>query len=128
MRQIKVSRKTTRTTLSCLVIGWFLLNAGEAEPVTGHTKVHDISILLVGTPDYPTLKGLISGLNDAGYLPGKNLVLDLGVKTSYDDIRAVAKSYREKKADVVVAFGETTTAIAMQEIPHTPIVFIHAID
>jgi putative ABC transport system substrate-binding protein len=100
----------------------------ETGLVAGQSKAHRIGILLVGTPDYPTLKGFLSGLNEAGYVAGKNLVLDLGIKSSYDEIRAVATGYREKKVDVVVAFGETTTAIAMQEIPHTPIVFIHAIN
>ena len=128
MSEIKISSSATRKTLRFLLIGWFLLYASVAEPAAGQTKVYHIGILLVGTPDYPTLRGFISGLNEAGYLPGKNLVLDMGVKSSYDEIRAVAKSYHERKANVVVAFGETTTAIAMKEIPQTPIVFIHAID
>ena len=117
-----------RKTEVCLLIGLFFFYIREAGLMAEQSKVHHIGILLVGTPDYPTLKGFLSGLSEAGYVAGKNLVLDLGVKGSYDEIRAVAKGYYEKRVNVVVAFGETTTAIAMKEIPHTPIIFVHAID
>jgi putative ABC transport system substrate-binding protein len=117
-----------RKTVICLLIGLFFFYISEAILVAGQSKVHHIGILLVGTPDYPTLRGFLSGLSEAGYVAGKNLALDLGVKGSYDEIRAVAKGYHEKKVGVVVAFGETSTAIAMKEIPQTPIIFIHAID
>jgi len=59
---------------------------------------------------------------------GKNLVLEMGIKTSYDELRPVAKAYNEKKLDVVVTFGETTTALAIETIKGVPIVFIQAID
>jgi putative tryptophan/tyrosine transport system substrate-binding protein len=117
-----------RKIVSCLLIGSIFFFIREATVRAGSSKVHHIGILLVGKPDYPTLRGFLAGLNEAGYEVGKNLVLDLGVKGSYKEIPAVAKGYHEKKVDVVVAFGETTTAIAMKEIPQTPIIFIHAID
>ena len=114
--------------VSCLLIGSIFFFIREATVRAGSSKVHHIGILLVGKPDYPTLRGFLAGLNEAGYEVGKNLVLDLGVKGSYDEIRALAKAYHEKKVDLVVAFGETTTAIAMKAMLETPIVFIHAID
>ena len=87
-----------------------------------------MGVLLVGTPDYPTLNGFLHGLNDAGYIVGETLIVDMGIKGSYDELRPVAKAYNNKKLDVVVTFGETTTAIAVKAIRATPIVFIHAID
>lgn len=128
MNRIKKSLMAMVKTASCLLVGSICFHMSETTLVAGQSKVPRIGILLVGTPDYPTLKGLLAGLKEAGYVAGKNFVLDLGVKSSYDEIRTVAKDFREKKVDIVVAFGETTTAIAMKEIPNTAIVFIHAID
>lgn len=128
MNRKKNSRLAMTRTVTCLLFGSTFFFIGEAPLVAGQSKVPHIGILLVGTPDYPTLKGFLAGLKEAGYVAGKNIVLDLGIKSSYDEIHTVAKSYHEKKLDVVVAFGETTTGIAKKSIPKTPIVFIHAID
>ena len=117
-----------RKTVSCLFMGLIFFTISEATLVAGQSKAPHIGILLVGTPDYPTLKGFLGGLNEAGYVVGKNLVLEMGIKTSYDELRPVAKAYNEKKLDVVVTFGETTTALAIETIKGVPIVFIQAID
>jgi hypothetical protein len=87
-----------RKTVICLLIGLFFFYISEAGLVAGQSKVHHIGILLVGTPDYPTLRGFLGGLSEAGYVAGKNLVLDLGVKGSYDEIRAVAKGTTKRKS------------------------------
>ncbi len=118
----------TTKTIGCVLVGAICIQFSETTVMAGQAKIPHIGILLVGTPEYPTLKGLVAGLKEAGYVAGKNLDLDLGVKSSYDEIRAAARGFRDKKVDIVVAFGETTAAIAMKEIPNAAIVFIHAID
>ena len=128
MRRTNFLRIARGKIASCLIIGLVFFFTRGPVSIAGQSKVPRIGILLVGTPEYPTLKGFLAGLKEAGYVEGKNIFLDLGAKGSYDEIRAVAKDYHKKKIDIVVAFGETTTAIAKKEIPATPIVFIHAID
>src|SRR5262249_25497265 len=119
---------TAARIVSCLLVGLMLLCASEAPAAPRDGKRPQVGILLVGTPDYPTLKGFLHGLNDAGYVVGETLIVDMGIKSSYDELRPIAKAYNEKKLDVVVTFGETTTAMAIKVIRATPIVFIHAID
>src|SRR5262249_8421469 len=114
--------------LSSFLVGLMLFCAGEAVSAPKDGKRPQVGVLLVGSPDYPTLKGFLRGLTDAGYVVGETLVLDMGIKSSYDELGPVATAYNDKKLDVVVTFGETTTAMAVKVIRATPIVFIHAID
>lgn len=48
-------------------------------------------------------------MKEAGYAEGKNLVLDIAVKQNYDELRPIAKAHVEKKPDVIVAIGGSTT-------------------
>jgi putative ABC transport system substrate-binding protein len=63
-----------------------------------------------------------------GYVEGKNLVLDIPVKKTYDELRPIAKLYREQKVDVIVTLGGTATSIAKETTRKVPIVFLYAAD
>jgi putative ABC transport system substrate-binding protein len=77
----------------------------------------------------PLIKGFREGLlKEAGYIEGKNLVLDVPVKQNYDELRPIAKAYMERKFDVIVTFGGTTTLIAKELTPEIPIVFVGVVD
>jgi len=91
-------------------------------------KVYHVGVLMIGNPNVPVLKGLRVGLKEAGYIEGKNLVLDLPTKETYDELRPVAKAYREKKLDAIIAVGGTATAIAKESTQEIPIVFISVND
>ena len=65
--------------------------ASEASAAPRDGKRPQVGVLLVGSPDYPTLKGFLHGLNDAGYVVGETLVLDMGIKSSCDELRPVAR-------------------------------------
>jgi putative ABC transport system substrate-binding protein len=99
-----------------------------AVAVQKQSRVYRVGILFVGSADYPALKGLREGLEEAGYLEGKNLILDMSLKKSYDELRPIARAYEEQKIDVIVAVGDTTTAIAREATQDIPIVFIHGVD
>jgi putative ABC transport system substrate-binding protein len=92
------------------------------------TKVYHVAVLTLGSPDIPDIKGLRDGLKEAGYIEGKNLVLDITAKETYDELRPIAKAYIEKKFDVIVALGGTAPLIAKELTREIPIVFVGTTD
>jgi len=89
-------------------------------------KTHRVGVLSI--VDTPVLKGFRDGLKEIGYVEGKNLVLDIPVKKTYDELRPIAKLYREQKVDVIVTLGGTATSIAKETTREIPIVFLYAAD
>ena len=85
-------------------------------------KVHRVGILAVGNT--PQLRGVRDGLKDAGYIEGKNLLLNVSVKQNYDDLRPIAKAYVEAKHDVIVGIGATAPLLAKELTRDIPIVFV----
>ena len=85
-----------------------------------------MGVLSVG--DTSETKGVRDGLKDAGYVEGKNLVLDISVKQNYDELRPIAKAYVEKKLDVIVATGSTAALLAKELTQDIPIIFVGASD
>ena len=66
-------------------------------------KAHRVGVLSI--VDTPVLKGFRDGLKEIGYVEGKNLVLDISIKKTYNELRPIAKLYREQKVDVIVTLG-----------------------
>ena len=91
-------------------------------------RVYNVGVLTLGGPDRPELKGLRSVLKEAGYVEGKNLILDIPVKETNDELRSLAKGYIEKRFDVIVAAGATAPIIARELTREIPIVFFGASD
>ena len=89
-------------------------------------KAHRIGVLSI--VDTPVLKGFRDGLKEIGYVEGKNLVLDISIKKTYNELRPIAKLYREQKVDVIVTLGGTATSIAKETTREIPIVFLYAAD
>ena len=73
------------------------------------------------------IKGLRDGLKAAGYLEGKNLLLDIPNVKTYDELRPIARSYAEKKVNIIVTQGGTATGIAREATKQIPVVFIWGI-
>ena len=88
------------------------------------SKVYRVGVLLLGSPDIADMKGLRDGLKKAGYIEGKNLLLDIAAKETYDELRPIAKSYVEKKFDVIVGIGGTAPLIAKELTREIPVVFV----
>jgi len=91
-------------------------------------KVYRAGVLMLGSPDIPTMKGLRNGLKDAGYVEGKNLILDAPAIETIDELRSTAKAYIEKKFDVIVSSGAAAPLIARELTREIPIVFVGASD
>ena len=89
-------------------------------------KVNHVGVLSIG--DNPPLKGFRDGLKNAGYVEGKNLILDISVKQNYDELRPIAKVYVEKKFDFIVGMGGTVTLLAKELTQDIPILFVGVAD
>ena len=90
-------------------------------------RIYHIGVLTIGSPVL-LINGLRDGLKDAGYSEGKNLVLEIPAKESYEELRPVAKTYIEKKYNLIVSFGATSTLIAKELTQEIPILFVGVAD
>ena len=91
-------------------------------------KVYRAGVLMIGSPETPSMKGLRDGLKELGYVEGKNFLLDIPTKETIDELRPIAKAYIENKLDVIVALGATAPLIARELTREIPIVFVGSSD
>jgi putative ABC transport system substrate-binding protein len=112
--------------LTCLsVLALLLISIRLAEAQL--PKVHRVGVLY-HAGDTPALKGLREGLKEAGYIEEKNLLLDINLNKTPAELHSIAKRYKEKKIDVIVAIGSTATTIAKGATQEIPIVFMFSSD
>jgi len=91
-------------------------------------KIYRVAVFVVGSADIPQIKGVRDGLQELGYIQGKNLALDIAAKDSYDELRPLVKSYKEKKLDAIVTIGGTATGVVKEIAPEIPTVFYFGSD
>lgn len=109
-----------------LLITVLLATVSSAEAQLAN--VHRVGVLSIVSADHPAIKGLQDGLKEAGYNEGKNLLLDMPLKKTSDELRPIANGYQKKKMDVIVTLGGTATRIAKEATQEIPIVFLYAGD
>jgi putative ABC transport system substrate-binding protein len=90
------------------------------------SKVYRVGVIVERGLNPPQIKGLRDGLEEAGYIEGKNLVLDLLQEETYDRLRASVKVYTQQKIDAIIAISSAETAIAKEVTDEIPIVFMPA--
>lgn len=76
----------------------------------------------------PQVRGLYDGLEEAGYLNGKNVNIENVRSEQADQLRDRLPGVVRKTPDVIVATSANEAAIAKQITSKTPIVFVPAID
>jgi len=118
-------RKLMRKKIFGLALSAFLFALTlPAEAQQG--RIYQVGLL--GAPgnvkENVPIKGLRDGLREAGYIEGKNLQLSFTNVNTYDEVRPIAKSYVEKRVDVIVTTSGTATGIAKEATKEIPIVFI----
>jgi putative tryptophan/tyrosine transport system substrate-binding protein len=90
------------------------------------TKVYRVGVLMLNRLERPHIKALRDGLKQAGYIEGKNLLLNMEQSKNIDHLRSTAKMFVEEKFDVIVANSNIETGIAQQATKEIPIVFMPA--
>jgi len=116
-----MSKKILAIALATVILAPPLLVEAQQQ------KVYRAGVFMIGS-HIPEMKGLGDGLKEAGYIEGKNLILDAPAMETIDELRPMAKAYIEKKFDVIVASGATAPLIARELTREIPIVFVGASD
>ncbi len=96
--------------------------AGQRQP---HVVILGIGKSATGLPQ---VRGLYDGLEEAGYLNGKNVNIENVRAEQADQLRDRLSGVVRKTPDVIVATSANEAAIAKQVTSKTPIVFVPAID
>jgi putative tryptophan/tyrosine transport system substrate-binding protein len=107
-----------------LLLGLTLVSVRFAE-AQEHARVYRIGVLTLHTHDRPHLQGLRDGLKKAGYIEGKNLLLNMMQATNAEKLRSIAKDHAEEKMDIIVTTGNVETVIA-KAVWSIPIIFMPA--
>jgi len=108
-----------------LLLILLLLTAYSSE-AQQQTKLYRVGVLMLNRLDRPHIKALRDGLGKAGYIEGKNLLLNMEQSKNIDRLRSTAKMFVEQKFDVIVANSNIETGIAQQATTEIPIVFMPA--
>jgi putative ABC transport system substrate-binding protein len=90
------------------------------------TRVYRVGVLMLNRLERPHIKALRDGLEKAGYIEGKNLLLNIEQRKNIDDLRLAAKMFVQEKFDVIVANSNIETGIAQQATTEIPIIFMPA--
>jgi len=91
-------------------------------------RVYSVGLVSLGSTVTAEISGIRDGLKDAGYIEGKNLLLDVGIAKSYDALRPIIQSYIEKRFDIIVSTGASAPLVAKESTQNIPIVFIGGAD
>ena len=91
-------------------------------------RIYSVGLVSLGSTDTDEIKGLRDGLIDAGFIAGKNLLLDVGIAKTYEGLRPIIQSYVEKQFDVIVSTGASAPLVAKESTQYIPIVFIGGAD
>jgi putative ABC transport system substrate-binding protein len=89
-------------------------------------KVYRVGVLMLNRLERPHIKALRDGLEQAGYIQGNNLLLNMEQRKNIDELRSAAKMFVREKFDVIVANSNIETGIAQQATTEIPIVFMPA--
>ena len=103
-----------------------LLTTAHSSEAQQQIKVYRVGVLMLNRLERPHIKALRDGLEQAGYIEGKNLLLNMEQRKNIDDLRSAAKMFVQEKFDVIVANSNIETGIAQQATTEIPIVFMPA--
>ena len=98
------------------------------QDIAGQAKVHKVGVLMLVKPDRPQLQGLRDGLKEAGYIDGRNLILDMRPLQTAEELRSLARQFVKHNVNVIVTTGNVETIVAKETIRQLPIVFMPASD
>lgn len=113
------------TIVSLLFAGFIIVVPMAAQAETAMPRV---GVLTVIAADRPQFKGLQAGLSEAGYVLGKNLLLDMKPRKNLAELEIAAQAFVNERFDILVPSGSRETAIAQKLTRDIPVVFMPASD
>ena len=105
------------------------LGAAAAWPLTGHAQAQQPVLGFLGSglrsSGVALLKGLLAGLEEGGFVDGRNLKIEYRwAEARFDRLPALAAELVRLPADVIVAAQGNTTAVAAKRATSTiPVIF-----
>lgn len=122
---------TARVPEKMITRWYFLLLIFLAAPYSyaGEKSLH-LVVLGIATPGVtiPQIRGLLAGLEEAGYVDGKNIIVHLTQAETAQQLRDKLSKLLQQKIDVIVATSARETTIAKELTNKIPIVFVPAMD
>jgi putative ABC transport system substrate-binding protein len=103
----------------------FLITAASA----GQQRPH-IAVLAIGSEDAvtPQVRGLYDGLEEAGYVNGKNLKIQNVRAENAQQLNQLLNGLVRQTVDVIVTTSANETVVARQATRTIPIIFVPSID
>src|ERR1044071_5676652 len=88
-------------------------------------KIPHLLVLGISKPGIviPQIRGLLDGLEEAGYVESKNLIIEFVYAENAQRLRDHLANLAQKKVDAIVATSANETAIAKQITSTIPIIF-----
>ena len=115
-----------RKILLYLLVTFLLATISDSQ--AQQARIYRVGVMVVGSAEIPQIKGLRDGLSELGYIPGKNLALDVLAEETYEEYRPLVRSYKAKKPDVIVTIGGTATSVVKEIAPEIATVFYFGSD
>src|SRR5213594_1716847 len=105
-----------------------LVSGAVAAQESAQPRIRHVVIIVAGASGLvpPQIKGLRDGLEEAGYIEGKDIVLDLLQEENYDKLRADIKHYSQQQIDAIVTTASAEASIAKDVTDKIPIIFMPA--
>jgi putative ABC transport system substrate-binding protein len=104
--------------------------AGETLAIDKSAKAHRIVLLGIGNSDgiIPPVRGLYHGLEEAGYITGRNLKIHHIRGGNEVQLRDALKATIRQRVEVIVTNSAVETVLAKEVTSEIPIVFAPAVD
>jgi len=119
-----VTRQIIATCLACILL--LSIHRVEAQEPG---KMARIGVLRIGSPPDPLIDSFRNGLNNLGYVEGRNIAVELRYSQGGEDqLRELATDLVRQNVDVIVAPGGTTARVAKRTTSSIPIVITAVAD
>ena len=119
-----MTRQIIATCLACILL--LSIHRVEAQEPG---KMARIGVLRIGSPPDPLIDSFRNGLNNLGYVEGRNIAVELRYSQGGEDqLRELATDLVRQNVDVIVAPGGTTARVAKRTTSSIPIVITAVAD
>ena len=110
-----------------MIGGAALLLASRTEAQQA-SRIYRIGLLRIGLPPPSFIEPFRQGLSDLGYVEGQNLVLEMGLAPSAEQLPEAATALVRRNVELLVASGAAAVLPARDAAGSIPVIFVAGID